>query len=288
MNGKLKSLVKSLAEVVKPLLCLHISLSALFGFALANRGLSQDGGYLGLSVLVLALGCAALNNVQDMEFDAWFARTRHRALPSKRLNPGSAVVLGAVLILSGLGGLLFSSNAGLLPPGLGVLALVCYNGLYTPMKKKSLLAIVPGALSGMLPPLIGWSAGGRSILDPEILLIMTIMGVWQIPHFFLLLLKSNRPDFGEVPYPSFSERFSGVGLKLQVMIWCGLYSLSLFLYLFRVAALPGFALATAINALGILFWTGFSLVNSNPSKAFAGINLSILAFMGTGILGALA
>ena len=290
MNGKFKSPVKSLAEVLKPVLCLHIGLSALFGFVLAAQELTLAGVGLGLSILVLSLGCAALNNVQDREFDLWFARTQSRALPSGRLRPKPVAVLGVVLILSGIGGLTVLPRTSLLVPALGILAVVCYNGLYTPLKKTTLWAIVPGTISGMLPPMIGWAAGGGFLLDHEILLIAAVMGLWQIPHFFLILLKSGQPGPGNSQYPSFARLFPGISLKLQVMIWCGLYSLALFLYLIRVPApVPvHFSLITAANALLVIFWTGFRLFYSDPARAFAGINISILAFMGTGIWSALA
>ncbi len=279
-------------EVVKPFLGLSIGLSALFGYTMAAKALTVTGLWVGVFVLILAWGAGALNNVQDRAFDAGFDRTRNRALPLKRLNPLHVGIFSGVAILSGIGGLWVLFPLDPFPCFWAMTAVLCYNGLYTPLKKKSLFAIIPGAASGMLPPLIGWSAAGGLALDLKIILIMTIMGLWQIPHFFLIVLKTPREASNTVytRYPSFARLFPGNGLHLQAMIWCGLYSLGLFLFLIRLKAPlePAFGVITAANALGILLWTAFRLSRSDPSGAFAGINFSILVFMGTGIMDCLA
>ena len=169
---------------------------------------------------------------------------------------------------------------------MNVIALICYNLLYTPLKKQTLLAIIPGTISGMLPPLIGWTAAGAIVTDQTIIIIMIVLGLWQIPHFFLILLKSdNTPEQNR--YPSFKKIFSKTDLKLQVLIWCGLYSLSMFFYLISDNCSSFYlSMLIALNAVVIIFWTGLRLMTPGKSgynQAFAAINISILIFMATGI-----
>ena len=115
---------------------------------------------------------------------------------------------------------------------------------------------------------------------------MIVLGLWQIPHFFLILLKSDN-TLEQNRYPNFKKIFSKTDLKLQVLIWCGLYSLSMFFYLLS-GSCSSFYLSVliALNATAIIFWTGLRLINPGKSgyhQAFAAINISILIFMATGI-----
>ena len=167
--------IKSLMELVKFFLSLFIALSAVFGFVLANNLFSLKAFFLGVFVLLLAWGCAALNNIQDKTYDACFLRTCKRVLPSQKLKTRTAFIIAVLGIVFGLLGLLLFFK-GFLAFVYGILALIFYNFLYTPLKKRTLLAIIPGAISGMLPPLIGWSAAGAQVLDLRIIIIMVIFG----------------------------------------------------------------------------------------------------------------
>ena len=199
MNGNLELLwkkritqrndvVNSLFELTKLPLCLLISFSAVFGFVMAKQNFPVQAFLLGFSVFLLAAGCAALNNIQDREYDAFFTRTQNRVLVKKRIKTSSAFLTAIFGITFGLLSLFFFF-LNIEPFLLGVSALICYNLLYTTLKKKSLFCILPGTMSGMLPPLIGWTAAGGSMTDQTVIIIMMIMGIWQVPHFFLILLK---------------------------------------------------------------------------------------------------
>ena len=68
-------------------------------------------------------------------------------------------------------------------------ALIWYNGIYTPLKRKTAFAVVPGSVIGAIPPMVGYVAAGGSALDPQILAFAFFMFMWQIPHFWLLIMK---------------------------------------------------------------------------------------------------
>ncbi len=171
-----------------------------------------------------------------------------------------------------------------------MIAVLFYNGIYTPIKKSSTLAIFPGAISGMLPPLIGWVTAGNAIFHPTILSIMTIFGLWQIPHFFIIELKLKDDQIrhtNKQKYPSFFDIFTVQELKLQILIWVSLYGLAIlyFIYTISYENVYLFNLST-INAVlvpVILSTILFKFGKRDILFCFATINLSMLIFMGIGI-----
>ncbi|OGR22111.1 MAG: hypothetical protein A2277_01035 [Desulfobacterales bacterium RIFOXYA12_FULL_46_15] len=278
--------LKHYIELLKFHLCAYIALSAVFGHVMALQKISPDSFFLGAFVFLLACGSAVLNNIQDMEFDTFFKRTCNRSLPQKKVPVPHAAGMAVLLILAGLSGVFFVFS--LIPTLAGLAALISYNGLYTPLKKRSLLAILPGSLCGMLPPLMGWTAAGGYPLDPKIILLMLVFGLWQVPHFFIILIKNGNASPDCQSFPSFSKIFSETEIKLQTLIWTSLYSLSILLF-----ALNGFFdkpvlfSVSFINALVIIALVSAALFKKiTLPTAFATINLSMLLFMGSGICGA--
>jgi heme o synthase len=273
-------------SMLKLHLCLYISLCSVLGHVTALHRFSPASFLLGFFVMVLSLGAGVLNNIQDRDYDGFFPRTCCRSLPQKKVPLFHARIICFVLIVCGLLGLLFTQ--GFFPFFWGGMALVSYNGLYTPLKKRSLLAIVPGSLCGMLPPLIGWTATGKTMLDPHILILMSVLGLWQIPHFFIVQLKPGQAMApGTKKFPCFTRVFSPSEIKLQILIWTSLYSLAILLFLMKGSIkYPLLSSISALNALMIPFIVSMFVFNqqkNNMQFAFAAINLSMLFFMGAGI-----
>lgn len=125
-----------------------------------------------------------LNCVFERESDRFMARTSRRPLPTGRLSPMAAVLFAAVLTGFSLP-MLWLVNP--LTCALGVLALVSYVFVYTPMKPRSHWAMQVGALPGALPPLMGWTAAtGR--IEASGLALFAILFAWQLPHFIAIAL----------------------------------------------------------------------------------------------------
>ncbi|MBU1196689.1 MAG: UbiA family prenyltransferase [Proteobacteria bacterium] len=287
MNGK-SFCLSDYIELLKPNLCAFISLSAVFGQVMADQKIGPDSFGLGVIVFILACGSAVLNNIQDQDYDRHFLRTCNRSLPRKKLPLYHAVCLCVLMTGAGLSGLAFFYGPSAF--FFGCLAVVCYNGLYTPLKKYSLLAIIPGSLTGMLPPLIGWASMGKSWMAKEILLIMGIFGLWQIPHFFIVLLKRRKhlnSAQNKKSFPCFTQVFSNTQIKLQVLIWTSLYSLAILLFLLSgPISNTLLSVATGLNSMGILSVLAimmFRQKKTNAVSAFVAINLSMLFFMAAGI-----
>ncbi len=146
-------------ELMKIPLSLMISLSSIFGYIMHTSRLDMPLFLTATAILLLACGGACLNNYQDRHIDRLFSRTRHRVLPSNAFPPGRALSLSATLIILG-DVILYLIRYDTTLPLLGATAIFLYNGIYTPLKSRSILAIIPGAVCGMMPPLIGWSAAG--------------------------------------------------------------------------------------------------------------------------------
>ena len=124
-------------------------------------------------------------------------RTRLRPLPDGRIEPGEAQLFGGALAASGLGVLAAATNtlAALIAFG----TLVVYLIVYTPMKRRSSLATLVGAVPGALPPLIGWTAARGSVSIGGLVLFAMVF-LWQIPHF-MAIAWLYRDDYRRAGFP---------------------------------------------------------------------------------------
>ena len=236
--------------------------------------------YAGACVFLLTAGAGTLNNYQDRHFDGGLERTRRRPLPSRRLRPWQALAQAGLLLSSGLAGLFLYSSSPRAPLA-GVMAVLLYNALYTPLKKKTLLALIPGILCGTLPPLIGWSAAGGELFSPRIGYLMLLFGVWQLPHLWLLILANSRDELRRET-ASLLDSLPAPRMQRLVIIWAAAFAfLTLYLKVLRFIASGAFAVPLVLNAfvLPLIF---FAALNKPWSPARARylsryLNVSMLA-----------
>jgi protoheme IX farnesyltransferase len=208
--------VNLLLHLGKIKISLLATLSTATGYLLATGKITIHTLVPTAAVFLLACGSCALNQYQEREIDRWMDRTKSRPIPSGRLNPETALWISIGLIL--LGALILFFGAGDLALALGLFAVLWYNLIYTPLKQRTAFAAVPGALVGAIPPALGWVAGGGGILDPRIGGIALFFFIWQIPHFWLLLLDSSK-DYENAGLPSITQLFSTRQIKRIVFIW---------------------------------------------------------------------
>ncbi|MCF6180100.1 MAG: protoheme IX farnesyltransferase [Geopsychrobacter sp.] len=195
-----------LSRLFRARLASLVALSALSGFLFATQTFSPEALRVTLAIWLLAAGCSALNQLQEIEIDRRMQRTCNRPLPSGNLSVPQAFILAA--LVTG-GGLLLLLVSGRTPLYLGLLAILWYNGIYTPLKKKTAWAVFPGAVCGALPPLIGYSAAGGSIFDSHAVILAGTLFIWQVPHFWLLAwrYKQDQLDSGlPTPFRQISEK----------------------------------------------------------------------------------
>jgi protoheme IX farnesyltransferase len=209
--------INILLELTKFRISLFSTLSTFAGFILARRGLSSDMILPILGVFLLASGSCALNQYQERQNDHLMERTEGRPIPSKKLSPSTALKISIGLLLFGSILLYFGAHWSAL--GLGLFAVLWYNGVYTFLKRKSAFAAIPGALVGAIPPVIGWISGkGFFSLDPQILAISFFFFIWQVPHFWLLLLNFGR-EYEKAGLPSLTRIFTSAQLSRITFIW---------------------------------------------------------------------
>jgi protoheme IX farnesyltransferase len=208
--------IKIFSELSKIRITSFVTLTTAFGYIASAGKINFQIIPVLLGVLLLAFGSAALNHYQEKKIDSMMDRTKNRPIPSGRISSQNALLISVLLILSGSFILLIGSN--LLALGFGLLNLIWYNFVYTLLKHKTAFAIVPGSLVGAIPPIIGWVAAGGSLIDPQILAIAFFFFVWQIPHFWLLLLVMDK-DYRKAGFPTLTEIFSRDQLSRITFVW---------------------------------------------------------------------
>ena len=196
----------------------RLRLSLMNGVAALGGGLLFPGPRNGATLLaacagvtLLAMGGSALNQVLERDLDILMTRTMGRPLPLGYMKPLTAAILGSGVIMAGL--ILIAVLGGTLPGLLGLAALVWYLGVYTPLKRRTPLALPIGALCGALPPVIGWCLAGGDVLDFRIMLLAGLLYLWQVPHFCLFQqrLAADYRRAG-IPLPENGTGFIGLWL----------------------------------------------------------------------------
>jgi protoheme IX farnesyltransferase len=204
-------------ELTKPRLSMLSVSTAMVGYLAA--GPYWEWSRTALVVLGTALcagGVAALNQWMESDLDALMKRTQDRPIPTGIIAPGSAFVLGWFLCIAGLIVLFRLVNG--MSAFLALATLVAYLAIYTPAKKWSRWSTEIGAISGALPPMIGWAAAGRS--NPELgWTLFAILYTWQMPHFFSLAW-TYRSDYAAAHFPMLSVVDpTGTKVSRRAFIW---------------------------------------------------------------------
>ena len=184
-------------ELIKPRLVVMILITTAAGFYLG----AQTVDWLRcLHTLIgaglTAAGVLGLNQYLERDVDAQMKRTRERPLPDGRMNPLEALLVGAVLTGGGMLYLTFIVNV--LSGFVISLIVVSYLFLYTPLKRRTSLCTLIGAVPGALPPVVGWVAA-RGSLTGEAWVLFTILFLWQIPHS-LAIAYIYREDYAKAGF----------------------------------------------------------------------------------------
>lgn len=201
-------------------------------------------------IALVAGGAAGLNQIYERDTDSLMFRTRTRPLAAHRVTTGEALVFSLVLAAVGLGIVAASSN--LLAAFLTLLTLISYNVVYTPMKRRSQLATLVGAVPGALPPMIGWVAA-RGTLTAEAWALFAIVFVWQIPHF-MAIAWLYRADFGRAGFPLLPvvEPTGKSTARQAVLFSLVLVPLSVVPYFLQMSG-PAYAVGAAAGSAGLLW-----------------------------------
>ncbi len=180
------SIIKDLFELGKYRISISVAITALVGYLLYEVKFDLNLVLTFFGTMLMSMGSASYNHWQERKIDPMMERTSKRPLASGRINSGKGFAISSILSLLGMLLLLGTCEIGAMLVGL--VTLLIYNLVYTPMKRVSNLAVLPGAIVGGLPPLIGWVAAGGYFYAPAIWALALFLFLWQMPHFWLLLL----------------------------------------------------------------------------------------------------
>jgi heme o synthase len=188
-----RQLAADFVALTKPRVVLMVLVTTLMGYDVALTGPADYLRMIHLLIgsLLAAGGTLALNQYRERDLDARMDRTRARPLPAGRLQPLEAWLFGVALTLAGTAYL-----AALVNPLVALVTLattILYLFAYTPLKRRTPLCTLVGAVAGALPPVAGWAAA-RGDVAPGAWVLFAILFLWQLPHT-LAIARLYRDDY---------------------------------------------------------------------------------------------
>lgn len=232
-------------ELFKARLTTLVLLTTAVGYSFGNQdGPLGNGFWLSLmGTGLLAAGAAALNQYWERESDALMQRTASRPIPSGAIDPSLALAVGVALSIAGMLELTFLVNP--LTGLLGVATLASYVFIYTPLKRRTTLNTLVGAIPGALPPLMGWTAATGKF-GPGGWALFTILFFWQLPHF-MAIAWLYREDYARAGFRMLPVE-DATGLRTGATA------------VRHTVALVAFSLSPVALGLAGVWYAGFALV----------------------------
>lgn len=194
-----RSRATDFVALAKPRLNLLVVASSLAGYVMAGGDTSNAARvvFTVVGTALVAGGASAFNQVMERNPDSLMRRTRMRPVPDGRLQPGESLVFATLLSVFGL--LTLAAGVNVLSAAVALTTLLTYALIYTPLKRRSSLSTVVGAIPGALPPVIGWAAA-RDGLSNGAWVLFGIVFLWQLPHF-LAIAWIYREDYARAGFP---------------------------------------------------------------------------------------
>ena len=219
------SKIRDYISLTKPRLLSSVLFSTVVGYILPvdSSGSVFPLLYLLLGTAMVGAGAHTLNQWMELVPDSKMNRTKNRPLPMGSLSRNGALVFGIIISITGITTLWLSLNA--LTAALGLLTLLSYILVYTPLKKRTIANTWFGGITGALPPVMGWTAA-KGTLDWEVLPIFALLYFWQLPHFFAIAWI-YRDDYRRSGFKMLSlEDPTGKRTSVQMVFYGGLLFIS--------------------------------------------------------------
>ena len=253
-------------DLLKVRLSALVTFSAVFGFILGHSGqVFSWTTFFGLIAggFLVSGASGAANEIMERDYDKLMKRTQNRPLPLQLISVREAYWFTSLAAVAGV--LLLAYFTNWLTTGLGVLSMVLYVFVYTPLKRVGPIAVLVGAVPGAMPPLLGWTAATGGI-SYEALIIFGIQFIWQFPHFWAIAWVSDE-DYKKAGFkllPSGGQK--DLNTAIQIMIYT--------LFLLPLGLLPTYFGFTGLNSgivatiCGVLFLAQtFSLMRDCSRKS---------------------
>ncbi len=253
----LSTTAADLVSLTKPRLSSLVLATTAGGMWLAPGQLSLSRALVTMLATAGTVGAAnAFNCFIERDSDRYMKRTANRPLPSGRMEPGVALGFGLTLAALSLPALWLAAN--LLTAVLGLIALLSYVLMYTPLKARTSAAMLVGAVPGALPPLMGWTAVTNQV-DAGGYALFAILFLWQMPHFIAIALF-RKEEYAAAGLTSLPLERGDESSRLQLLLYTlALVPTTLLPYQLGIAGgwYLGAALLLGLGFLGIAAWGFF-------------------------------
>jgi protoheme IX farnesyltransferase len=211
---------------------LPVAFTGFTGYFIYQPQINSSILLVSLGILLQAVASSVLNQLQEIDLDRKMKRTHNRPLPAGRISITSALIFLLFNLVSGTFLIYYFGNFS--AAIVSLFTIFWYNIIYTYSKRITAFAVVPGSLTGALPPFIGWVAAGGGILDKPIVLLGFLLFIGQVPHFWLLILKYGE-EYGDAGIPSLTRVLSRPQINRLSFTWVVTSAISaLFLTFFEV------------------------------------------------------
>lgn len=234
--------MKDYLELTKPRVTWLIVMSTAVGYYFGHSGPWAAWTILHtlIGTALIASGTAALNQWYERDADRQMRRTHRRPLPAGRLQPNEALWFGIGLAV--VGGLELGFGANWLASALGIVTLLMYLFLYTPLKQKTWWSTTVGAVPGAMPPLIGYAAAANR-LTAEAWVLAAILFLWQFPHFYAIAWM-------------YREDYSRAGIRMLPVVEPDGESTARQILLYSVLLIPISLLPKWLGMTGTIYMVG--------------------------------
>ena len=174
-------------ELTKPRITFLILVSTALGFYLGSQGKinSNQFAFTMVGTFLLAGGAGAINHFVEKDLDKLMDRTQSRPIPAGIISGKNALFFGVSITIVGF--IILAALVNHLTAILGLITVLLYIFVYTPLKKVTWLNTTIGAIPGAMPALGGWAASANA-LDPNAWILFSILFLWQHPHFYAIAL----------------------------------------------------------------------------------------------------
>lgn len=271
----LRDRVAAFVELTKPRIAFLLVMTSAAGFYLGSKGSFDYALFVGTLVAItfLAFGVATLNQYWERNLDTQMDRTASRPLPTGRVTPVEALVFGLVQCAVAEIYLLLFVNA--LTAFLGLLVIIGYILVYTPLKTRTSVSTAIGAIPGALPPLMGWTAAANEV-SIEAWALFATQFLWQFPHFLAIawLYREQYAKAGILMLPVV-EPAGNITARQIVMFTIMLVPVSLAPFFFHFAGLY-FLVGASILGIWFLWASVQAAIAKSDEKARRLLMVSVI------------
>ena len=228
-----------------------VGFTAFLGYVVVKQVFDIYSLAVFAGIFLLSSAASLLNQIQEHKIDALMRRTSKRPLPSALLSLGEAGVIGGIFFILGCLILYFVNLEALF---WGIMGLVWYNFIYTPLKRVTAFSVFPGAVVGAIPPIAGWMAAGGEFWDINLLLFAFFFFIGQMPHFWLLVIKYG-DQYSDAGLPSLTKLFSIDQIMRINMVWLWASFVSAFFFtVSKLIQSPIVSILLIVSTLVMMVW----------------------------------